>query len=80
MNFSLFEINSNLLNFLAIVQACLLDVSLQSQTKVVNSWGYIWSSYIIVALESTFPDQINIYVITRSTFDCLEHASTQQSS
>ena len=62
-----------------MVQACFLDVSLQSQTKVVNSWGYIWSSYIIVALVPTFPDQINIYVITRGTFDCLEHF-TQQSS
>ena len=54
-----------LLNFLAFYQACFfLDVPLQSQTKVVNSRGYISSPYIIVALEPTFPDQINIYVIS----------------
>ena len=55
---------------------------------MVNPWGYIWSSYgnfgytcfnnIIIALEQTFPVQINIYVIT--TFDCLEYFTTQQSS
>ena len=78
--------NDELLTF---VQACSFFRRLTSESNQDGKFlRYIWSSYgnfgytcfnsSIIALEPTFPGQINIYVII--TLECLAHFTTQQSS